>query len=225
MAYRSLARGQEHVKACSGLHTEGGPSGKGVFETRVALREAFFGNTSEAKRSAMKPLRLPGTGRCSLARPLRPPSRGILPGHKRSRMIWKRTIPRTQPSGSITCHRFARFSLRTIVSVQRRQNCCKPQCRMSWANRAAQSMGSSGPSIRFMCVATRIWLYIKGAQPAGEFQKILDHCGAVLFDPISMLAHLQLGRAYALSGDKPRQNPPIRISSPSGKMLIRIFQS
>jgi hypothetical protein len=92
MAYRSLARGQEHVKACSGLHTEGGPSGKGVFETRVALREAFFGNTSEAKRSAMKPLRLPGTGRCSLARPLHPPSRGILPGHKRSRMIWKRTI-------------------------------------------------------------------------------------------------------------------------------------
>jgi len=42
----------------------------------------------------------------------------------------------------------------------------------------------------------------QGAQAAGEFQKILDHRGAVLFDPISMLAHLQLGRAYALSGDK-----------------------
>jgi len=92
-----------------------------------------------------KPLRLPGTGRCSLARPLHPPSRGILPGHKRSRMIWKRTIPRTQPSGSITCHRFARFSLRTIVSLQRRQNCCKPQCRMSWATAQRSQWVLRGP--------------------------------------------------------------------------------
>ncbi len=35
-----------------------------------------------------------------------------------------------------------------------------------------------------------------------EFQKILDHRGIVLSDPIGALAHLQLGRAFALSGDK-----------------------
>ena len=34
-----------------------------------------------------------------------------------------------------------------------------------------------------------------------EFQKILDHRGLVGSDPIGALAHLQLGRAYALSGD------------------------
>jgi eukaryotic-like serine/threonine-protein kinase len=35
----------------------------------------------------------------------------------------------------------------------------------------------------------------------GEFQKLLDHRGIVLNCPLGALAHLQLGRAYAMSGD------------------------
>jgi DNA-binding winged helix-turn-helix (wHTH) protein/predicted Zn-dependent protease len=42
----------------------------------------------------------------------------------------------------------------------------------------------------------------QGAEAAAEFQKILDHRGLVISDPIGSLAHLQLGRAYAVSGDK-----------------------
>ncbi len=42
----------------------------------------------------------------------------------------------------------------------------------------------------------------RGREAAGEFQKILDHCGILFGDPVSALARLQLGRAYALSGDK-----------------------
>jgi tetratricopeptide (TPR) repeat protein len=38
-------------------------------------------------------------------------------------------------------------------------------------------------------------------EAAAEFQKILDHRGVVGADPIGALAHLQLGRAFALSGD------------------------
>jgi len=41
----------------------------------------------------------------------------------------------------------------------------------------------------------------KGSEAAAEFQKILDHRGIVLNEPIGALAHLQLGRAYTLSGD------------------------
>jgi len=40
------------------------------------------------------------------------------------------------------------------------------------------------------------------AEAAAEFQKILDHRGIVGADPIGALAHLQLGRAFVLSGDK-----------------------
>ena len=41
----------------------------------------------------------------------------------------------------------------------------------------------------------------QGAQAAVEFQKILTHRGIVGSDPIGAVARLQLGRAYALSGD------------------------
>jgi serine/threonine protein kinase/tetratricopeptide (TPR) repeat protein len=40
------------------------------------------------------------------------------------------------------------------------------------------------------------------AEAAAEFQKILDRRGVVGLDPIGALAHLQLGRVFALSGDK-----------------------
>ena len=40
------------------------------------------------------------------------------------------------------------------------------------------------------------------AEAAAEFQKILDHRGIVGLDPIGVLAHLELGRVFALSGDK-----------------------
>ena len=41
-------------------------------------------------------------------------------------------------------------------------------------------------------------------EAAVEFQKILDHRGIVGTDPIGVLAHLQLGRVFALSGDRTR---------------------
>jgi eukaryotic-like serine/threonine-protein kinase len=41
----------------------------------------------------------------------------------------------------------------------------------------------------------------QGKHAAAEFQKILDHRGIVLNEPIGALAYLQLGRAYAISGD------------------------
>jgi tetratricopeptide (TPR) repeat protein len=46
-------------------------------------------------------------------------------------------------------------------------------------------------------MALRRW-----AEAAAEFQKILDHRAIVGLDPIGPLAHLQLGRVFALSGDK-----------------------
>ena len=41
----------------------------------------------------------------------------------------------------------------------------------------------------------------QGAPAAAEFQKILDHRGIVSSDPVGALARLQIGRAYAMSGD------------------------
>jgi DNA-binding winged helix-turn-helix (wHTH) protein/predicted Zn-dependent protease len=44
----------------------------------------------------------------------------------------------------------------------------------------------------------------QGKEAAAEFQKIIDHRGIVLNGRIGALAHLQLGRAYALQGDNTR---------------------
>src|SRR5271157_1587194 len=42
----------------------------------------------------------------------------------------------------------------------------------------------------------------QGAKAAAEFQKILDHRGIVVSDPIGALAHLQLARAQVMTADK-----------------------
>jgi hypothetical protein len=44
----------------------------------------------------------------------------------------------------------------------------------------------------------------RGDEAAVQFQKVLDHRGIVVSDPIGTLAHLQIGRAFALSGNKSR---------------------
>jgi eukaryotic-like serine/threonine-protein kinase len=41
----------------------------------------------------------------------------------------------------------------------------------------------------------------QGEQAAAEFQKILDHPGIMVNEPIGALAHLQLGRAYVVAGN------------------------
>jgi len=41
----------------------------------------------------------------------------------------------------------------------------------------------------------------QGGAAITEFQRILDHCGLMGNSPLGALAHLQLGKAYAMSGD------------------------
>ena len=50
----------------------------------------------------------------------------------------------------------------------------------------------------------------QGAEAAAEFQKILDHRGIVIDDPIGALAHLQLARALVLAGDKTKAQTAYR---------------
>ncbi len=41
----------------------------------------------------------------------------------------------------------------------------------------------------------------QGSEASAEFQNILDHRGVVINQPIGVLAHLQIGRAYVMQGD------------------------
>jgi eukaryotic-like serine/threonine-protein kinase len=65
--------------------------------------------------------------------------------------------------------------------------------------------GSSNFSTYLYPVHVRGEAYLaakQGAQAATEFRKILEHRGVVINEPIGALAHLGLGRAYTLQGDK-----------------------
>jgi serine/threonine protein kinase/tetratricopeptide (TPR) repeat protein len=71
---------------------------------------------------------------------------------------------------------------------------------------APYELGTSSQNFNFYLYP----IYVRGeallagdqaALAATEFQKILDHPGLVLNEPIGALAHLELGRAYTLQGD------------------------
>jgi DNA-binding winged helix-turn-helix (wHTH) protein/tetratricopeptide (TPR) repeat protein len=65
-------------------------------------------------------------------------------------------------------------------------------------------LGEPGKGTPMMPVYVRGQAYLalhQGAQAASEFQRILDNRGLVGNDPIGALAHLGLGRAYAMQGD------------------------
>ncbi len=57
----------------------------------------------------------------------------------------------------------------------------------------------------------------QGSEAEAEFQKILDHRGIVLNSPIGALAHLQIGRAYAMQGDTAKAKAAYQDSSRCGK--------
>ncbi len=65
----------------------------------------------------------------------------------------------------------------------------------------------------------------QGAAAAAEFQKILDHPGVVVNEPIGALAHLGLGRAYALSGDTVKAKSAYQDFFASGKTPTPISPS
>ena len=71
---------------------------------------------------------------------------------------------------------------------------------MAGAPRPATLQCFSGDTI-YVCGLAYLAAH-QGAEAAAEFQKILDGRSIVVSDPIGALAHLQLGRAFVLSGDK-----------------------
>ena len=67
---------------------------------------------------------------------------------------------------------------------------------------APYELGQAGQALYPVYLRGEAYLAAQqGSAAAAEFQKILDHPGLVVNEPIGALAHLGLARAYALSGD------------------------
>jgi hypothetical protein len=172
-----------------------------LWETGPALWEALFGNAPEAKKSAMAVIELSKDRdveyAAAFALALSEDSSGsqTLADDLESRF------------GEDTSVRFSYMpALRALIAMNHGEPAkaiellqAAVPCDLGTPRRRHGSFGTLYPAY----VRGEAYLAAhQGAEAAAEFQKILDHRGIVVSDPIGALAHLQLGRALALSGDK-----------------------
>jgi DNA-binding winged helix-turn-helix (wHTH) protein/predicted Zn-dependent protease len=171
-----------------------------LYSGTSGLREAWFGNTGEARRRATLALQL-STGR-------------DLQYFAALAFAYARDDARAKALADDLDKRFPEDTIMQFNYLPSIRG--KLALNKGDASGAIESLGAAAP---YELSATRAidlnWsamfpvfvrgeAYLaarRGSEAAGEFQKILDHRGLVLNQPIGALAHLGLGRACVLQGD------------------------
>jgi hypothetical protein len=172
------------------------------YETEVAIWEAFFGNAPEARRSAMAALEL-SNGRdveYGVAFAL------ALAGDSSRPEALANDLERRFPEDTSVKYTYLP-TLRALFALNRRDSANAIELLQ-----VAVPYELAMPGIAFVGFFGGLYpAYVRGeaflagrqgAAAAAEFQKILDHRGIVVADPVGALARLQIGRAFAMSGDK-----------------------
>jgi len=194
---RRMSRHAEDLAQQAGLREEAA-----LFEAGAALREGFFGNTTAAKQRATTALELSK-------------DRDVEYGAAFA-LALANDISRSEALANDLERRFpedtsVRFSylpaLRARLALNHGEAAKAVELLQPFVPYELGAPHSSAPGFfgALYPVYVRGEAYLaahKGTEATAEFQKILDHRGIVVSDPIGALAHLQLGRAYALSGDK-----------------------
>ena len=174
-----------------------------LYSGTSALREAWFGNTDEARRRAALALKLSSSRDLQYFAAL---AFAYAREDARAKALAD-DLDKSFPEDTIVQFNY-------LPSVRGKLALNKGD-----ASGAIESLGASAP---YELGATRAidldWTAMfpvfvrgeaylaarRGSEAAAEFQKILDHRGLVLNQPIGALAHLGLGRAYVLQGDIPK---------------------
>jgi len=217
---RSPAAGNPHVSPCGGSGPAHGAAGEaGLWEAGAAVREAFFGNASEAGQRATAHLSFPetasGVWRCLAF---------ALAGDSTRAQVLANDLEKRFPDD--TSVRFSYLpALRARLAlnhgdIRRLFELLQAAVPLNWACSPAALVDSSEHSIRSMCVVRRIWPRTRRRSRRG-ISEILDHRGslsAILWAPWRTC---QLGRALAMSGDNTRAKTAYQDFSPSGKRPTR----
>jgi serine/threonine protein kinase/tetratricopeptide (TPR) repeat protein len=172
-----------------------------VFETRAALWEAFYGNAPAAKRAALAALALAKNREVQFGTALAL----AVAGDYSQAQILTNDLERSFPEDTSVMYSYLP-SVRAFLALNRSDPAKAIEILQVAVPyelgqpRSAQTgfFGALYP------VYARGQAYLdarEGADAAREFQKILDHAGIMVGDPIGVLAHLQLGRAFAIQGD------------------------
>jgi hypothetical protein len=175
-----------------------------LFEAGRAVWEAFYGNAAAARQSASKALAL-GRGRdVDYAAAFALALSGDL---TRSRALAE-DLAREYPESTFVQSMYLP-TLRALSSLNARDPAAAIQA-LQPASRYDLALGGAGFIGRFgglYPIYVRGMAYLAARQPAeaaAEFQRIVDHPGIVLMDPMGAMARLQLARALVLAGDAAR---------------------
>lgn len=195
--YGRLARAREcSRKASQSARHAGNRETAALWQVNAGLREAEFGNAAAAVRDATAALELkPGRGVRELSALTLALAGGINEPQKISEGLNKDFAIHTM------LHSYWLPTIRAAIEINRRN----PKRSIELLEDAASyELGAPEPNVGSMCpVYVRGQAYLlagQGGDAAAEFQKILDHRGVVLNEPIGALAHLQIGRAFAMQG-------------------------
>jgi eukaryotic-like serine/threonine-protein kinase len=180
----------------------GEPEAAATFETADAVWEALFGNAVEARRHATAALGVSKGRDVEYAAAV---ALALAGDFARSQALADDLEKRFPEDTSV---RFTYLpTLHALFALSRGQSANAIELLQ-----AAVPYELAVPGIKFFAGFGGLYpVYVRGeaflaahqgAEAAAEFQKILDRRGIVLADPVGALAHLQLGRAYVLSGDK-----------------------
>jgi serine/threonine protein kinase/Tfp pilus assembly protein PilF len=181
---------------------EGGREAAGTYQAVAAVWEALYGNTVEARRNVMAALALSNGRDVEYASALASAFAGdfsrseALAGDLENRFP-EDTFARFTYVPVL--HALAAFHQgRTTESLERLQITLRYELAAHGLDFNLYLGGLHSAYVRGEVLAAAH----RYPEAAAEFQKILDHGGMVGADPIGALAHLQLGRTFALAGDK-----------------------
>ena len=170
------------------------------YEAQSGIRQALFGNPAAAKQHAAAALSMTDGRDVQFLAGLAYALAGD--GGKTQTLV--NNLTKRFPDDTV-----AKFiyitSLRAQLALMRHDS-AKAIAELQPAASYESGQSSSGNTISIslypVYIRAEAFLMAKqGKEAAAEYQKILDHRGIVINGPIGVLAHLGLGRAYALSGD------------------------
>jgi eukaryotic-like serine/threonine-protein kinase len=175
-----------------------------VFDTRPALWEAFFGNSIEAKRTATAALALAGNREVNYGAALAL----ALSGDSTQAEKLANDMEKRYPED--TSVRFSYLPvIRAAVALQhgeplKAMDALQASIPYEMGSPRSSQTAFFGSLYPVFFRGEALLAAHKGTEAANEFQEILSHRGIMIGDPVFVLAHVGLARAYALSGESAR---------------------
>ena len=169
------------------------------YESEAALRDAFFGNAADARQGATAALGL-STGRdvqygAALAL--------ALAGDSARAQALADDLGKSFPESTIVQFNYLPTLHSQLALIHNDASKAIEALQVTTPYDLGQpAISAFTPALYPVYMRGEAYLAAhQGNEAAAEFQKILDHRGIVLNEPIGALAHLEIGRAYAMQGD------------------------